>query len=41
MKDDGYKYVFTYNHETARNLQKDIPTSTMLINDERFILLRL
>ncbi|MEI7652941.1 MAG: glycosyltransferase family 39 protein [bacterium] len=41
MKDDGYTYVFTYNHETARNLHKDIPTSTMLINDDRFILLKL
>lgn len=41
MKDDGYKYVFTYNHETARNLHRDIPTSTMLINDDRFILLKL
>lgn len=41
MKDDGYGYVFTYSHETARNLQREIPTSTILINDDRFVLLKL
>jgi hypothetical protein len=41
MRAKGYKYIFTYNHETATNLQKNFGLEKPLISNDRFILLKL
>lgn len=41
MKEKGYDYVFTYNHQTADSLQKDDPTIKRIFENDRFVLFKL